>query len=134
MKVYVAGALADIKNVQAAQAAVLAAGHELTLDWTRGPDAGLAGDYSASPALSAQIAQADLEAVLAADAVLVMSSAHEGRGMFVEMGAALARSHRGEFGHVVLVGTPQHESVFHHHPAVRLVSSVEEWLDEVANA
>ncbi len=39
MKIYVAGPVADTDGVRAVQAAVVAAGHELTLDWTRGQDA-----------------------------------------------------------------------------------------------
>ncbi|MFC6286575.1 hypothetical protein ACFP3Q_04420 [Nocardioides sp. GCM10027113] len=128
MKVYVAGALADVENVRAAQAAVMAAGHELTLDWTRGPDATLEGDYGSHPEHSGRIAAHDLEAVLAADAVLVLASEHEGRGMFAELGAALALASRGELEHVGVVGPIRHESVFFFHPAVRRVPTVHEWL------
>ena len=76
--------------VQAVQAAVEAAGHELTLDWTRGQDASLV-EYEQNPDSSAAVAQADLDAVLAADAVLIVTSEHDGRGMFVELGCC-ARS------------------------------------------
>lgn len=90
-----AGPFADIKAVQVVQSAVVAAGHDLTLDWSRGPDAAL-DDYGSLPEVSAELATEDLEAVLTADAVLVVASDHDGRGMFVELGAALARAQRGE--------------------------------------
>lgn len=130
VKVYVAGALADVEEVRAVQASVLAAGHDLALDWTRGPDAGVR-DYASDPAVSAAIAADDLGAVLEADAVLVVVSGHEGRGMLVELGAALARAHQGDLEHVVVLGAVVRDSVFYHHPAVRRVSGVDEWLADL---
>ena len=126
-----AGPLAAAEKVQAVQTAVIAAGHELTLDWSRGSDVEL-DEYGSRPDVSAEIASADLDAVLTADAVLVVASEHDGRGMFVELGAALAQAQRGELEHVVVVGTIRHESVFYYHPAVVRVSTVDEWLSEIA--
>ena len=126
-----AGPLADTKEVQAVQSAVIAAGHDLTLDWTRGPDVDF-DDYGSEPAVSAELATVDLHAVLAADAVLVVASEHDGRGMFVEMGAALARALAGDLEHLVVVGPIRHESVFYYHPAVLRVSTVDEWLAGIA--
>lgn len=128
MKIYVAGPLADIENIQAVQSAVMAAGHELTLDWTRGPDVTLVEGYGSLPEASANLATNDLDAVLSADAVLVVMSEHDGRGMYVELGAALTRASRGDLKHVVILGPIQHESVFYYHPAVQRVSDVDGWL------
>ncbi len=130
MRIYVAGSLADAAKVRAVQSAVVAAGHELTLDWSRGQDVNF-DDYGSLPAVSAKLAAEDLDAVLKADAVLVVASEHDGRGMFVELGAALARARRGELKHVVVIGTIRHESVFCYHPAVLRVSAVDEWLSGV---
>lgn len=110
------------------QSAVVAAGHELTLDWTRGPDVTLAKDYGSHPEVWASLATKDLEAVLSADAVLVVMSEHDGRGMYVELEAALARASRGDLKHVVILGPIQHESVFYYHPAVQRVSDLDGWL------
>jgi hypothetical protein len=63
-----------------------------------------------------------------ADAVIVVASDHDGRGMFVELGAALARAREGDLAHVVVVGPVHHDSVFFYLPAVQLASTVEEWL------
>ncbi|MGA8847451.1 MAG: hypothetical protein WB471_12625 [Nocardioides sp.] len=128
MRIYVAGPLADIETVQAVQAAVVAAGHKLTFDWSRGKDVTFVGGYASRPDVSASLAADDLNAVLAADAVLVVASDHDGRGMFVELGAALARACRGDLDHVVVIGQIRHESVFFHHPVVRRASTVDEWL------
>lgn len=126
-----AGPLGDTEQVQAVQSAVVAAGHELILDWSRGPDVKF-DDYGALPEVSAKLATDDLDAVLTADAVLVVASEHDGRGMFVELGAALAQARRGELKHVVVVGPIRHQSVFYYHPAVLRVSAVDEWLSGIA--
>ena len=127
MKVYVAGELSDIAAVRHAQRTIVAAGHELTHDWSQ--DLELTQGYASRPEQSAAIARTDLDAVLAADAVVVLaSSAEPGRGLFVELGAALARAELGQLRHVVVVGEIRHESVFHFHPRALRVGSVEEWL------
>ena len=77
---------------------------------------------------SARMAGEELDAVIAADAVLVVASQHDGRGMFVELGIALARASRGDLDHVVLIGEIHHESVFYFHPLVQRVATVEDWL------
>lgn len=82
--------------------------------------------------VTARLASEDLDAVLAADAVLVLATEHDGRGMFVELGAALARASAGDLEHVILVGEVHHASVFYHHPLVKKVASVETWLERVA--
>jgi hypothetical protein len=131
MKIYVAGALAAVEQVQAVQAAVRAAGHELTLDWTRGPDVALVDGYASHPQVSAALASEDLDAVLAAEAVLVVASEHDGRGMFVELGAALTRARAGDLEHVAVIGPIRHESVFYFHPAVGHWPTVDDWLARV---
>ena len=129
VKIYVAGPLADVATVRAVQSTVAAAGHELTLDWTE--DASLVEDYGSQLDVSGKLAQDELDAVIAADAVLVIASEHDGRGMFVELGAALARAQQGDLAHVVVVGEIRHESVFYFHPAVQRVASIREWLDRI---
>lgn len=127
VKIYVAGPLADVATVRAVQSAVVSAGHELTLDWTE--DASLGEDYGSQLDVSGKLAQEELNAVMAADAVLVIASEHDGRGMFVELGAALARAQQRELAHVVIVGEIRHESVFYFHPVVQRVASVQDWLE-----
>ena len=127
MQVYIAGSLADASHVRAVQAAVESSGHNVILDWTRGPDAALT-DYASAPAIAATIAEQDLAAVLKADAVLVVLGETPGLGMFVELGAALASAERQEDKRVVVIGRDTTESVFYFHPAVERCESVERWL------
>lgn len=128
VKIYVAGTLEDVTAVRAVQDAVQDAGHVLTLDWTRGPDSSVS-DYATSPHAAATIARDDLQAVLDADAVLVVATQHDGRGMFVELGAAMAARSLGHGPrHVAVIGPIHHESVFYFHPSVTRVDDVDEWL------
>jgi hypothetical protein len=126
MKIYVSGPLTDTHTVRQVQNAVLAAGHELTLDWSA--DVSVVERYATEMERSARMARDGMDAVLAADAVLVVASQHDGRGMFVEFGAALARASCGDLEHVVLVGNIHHESVFYFHPLVQRVAAVKDWL------
>ena len=130
MKIYVAGSLEDVRAVRDVQDAVVSAGHELVLDWTRGPDAALV-EYGAHREAAAQLARNDLGAVIDAEAVLLVASDKVGRGMFVEFGAALLRAEQGALAHVVVIG-PEHESVFFFHPVVHRCSTVEDWLASLA--
>lgn len=128
MKIYVAGPLADIKTVQRVQDAVVAAGHELTMDWSSSPGPSLQV-YDAEPDAAGRLAGAMLDAVLAADAVLVLATENDGRGMFVELGAALAAARRsGAVKDIAVIGQIRHESIFYFHPAVTRAADVDEWL------
>ena len=127
MKIYIAGQLDDVEAVTAAQQAVAAAGHELTHDWLGDPR--FDDPYADRPQLSAEIAAADLAGAMAADAVVVLAGSEQpGRGLFVELGAALARAELGLLQHVVVVEPIVHESVFYLHPHVQRVDSVAAWL------
>ena len=129
MRIYVAGPVADTVTVQKVQDAVLAAGHELTLDWSA--DVSFAEGFANQIDRSARMAGEELDAVIAADAVLVVASRHDGRGMFVELGVALAQASRGDLDHVVLIGEIHHESVFYFHPLVQRVPTVEDWFAQL---
>jgi len=76
VKIYVAGPLAAVETVRRVQAAVAAAGHKLTLDWTSDASSPAAG-YGSQLALSNAMAQAELDAVMDADAVVVVASEHD---------------------------------------------------------
>lgn len=94
--------------------------------------AGLARPPTQPPRPSAELASADLDAVLKADAVLVVASEHDGRGMFVKLGAALARARNGDLKHVVVVSPIRHDSVFVLPPRRPAGSTVDEWLAAIA--
>ena len=126
MRVYVAAALVDAPAVRAVQDWARSVGHEVVHDWTSAADAEVR-DYLAEPDASARIASTDLRAVLEADLVVVLATGAPARGLYVELGAALACVERGEAKEVVVVGEGLGDSVFFQHPAVQRAPSVEEW-------
>ncbi|NHI18091.1 hypothetical protein H9L10_04280 [Phycicoccus endophyticus] len=124
MKVYLAAPMPAVQLVRDARDVLLTAGHELTLDWTREmpPTEGVDLD----PAVSAAMASAMLEAVWTADALVALATGYEGRGMFVELGAALSRAAHESAYTVAVVGDIIRGSVFYSHPAVTRFRSVEQ--------
>lgn len=104
-------------------------GHELAFDWTQ--DLSLAEDFGSQPVRSAQMATAMVDAVIEADALAVLATEHDGRGMFVELGAALARAEAGLLQSIAVIGHITKESVFYLHPRVQRFATPQEWLDEL---
>ena len=120
MRVYVAGKFEEKEAVRAAQAALRARGHIISYDWT---------EHEIATADHAACAEADLNGVLDADALLLLWHPSL-RGGLVELGAALCSC-----VYVIVVGCPPlHEqpNVFFHHLGVRHVATVEDavaWIE-----
>jgi hypothetical protein len=117
MKVYVAAKYEERHLLVKPLLAVLrVAGHEITHDWTNEDDAGLAEpDLSAYHALCARD---DLRGASECD-VLVLLPHEKGRGLWVEVGCALAMGRR-----VLVVGDPgdaKTRCIFLNGPLVRWV-------------
>lgn len=113
MRIYVAGKFEEKEAVRHAQACLVADGHRITHDWTASDATGMSGvilrDYLRA------CADADMEGVLSAGAVVVLNHAH-GRGMFVELGMAIAN---GAF--IVVIGGRDEtlgDCLFYHLPFV----------------
>lgn len=101
----------------------MAVGHDIQHDWTRAGDVELR-DYADHRTEAARVAAADLEAVVEADAVVVIVSEHGGRGLWVELGAALALASTRKVDEVLVLAGDPSASVFLHHPRVRLLDDV----------
>lgn len=116
MKVYVAGQLDDTGAVEHAYTALRAAGHAITYDWTT--DAYLR-DYPGHRAEAARRAVNDIQGVIDADVfVLLSGNQRAGKGMYAELGAALALHKTTGRPRIYLVGNLTHVSIFYFHPAV----------------
>lgn len=103
MKVYVTAAPESHVRARRAMDALRAAGHEVTHDWTADLARWPAND--APPRLRAQIARQNLDGVVTADALLVLTSpsfAH-GSEMWTAMGGALV------LGRPVVIAGPQRD-------------------------
>lgn len=105
MKFYVAGKYEDKERVRRAQRCVVAAGHEVTHDWTNAPAEG-----------GRKEAVEDMEGVVAADALLFVNVDPDLRyaGSLVEMGIAVALEKKVYF----LNRAHMERNVFYHLPCV----------------
>jgi hypothetical protein len=119
MKVFVSGQILEKERIREVYGLLRECGHTITHDWTLTDS--MPASYSDSPSEAALRAQKDIEGVLAADAYLIIADNQvAGKGMYVELGTALAlASARGQGFPILLVGPMRHESIFYYHPHVR---------------
>lgn len=130
MRVFVSGQLADRSQVRDVYRLLRRQGHVITYDWTRKDD--LAGPYSENRREAGIRAAKDIEGVLEADAyVILTSNERAGKGMYVELGAALARASTGALSSVAVIGPKNHESIFYYHPALAHFETIEEYVDHL---
>lgn len=132
MKIFVSGSIREKGRIREVYAALIAAGHVITHDWTQ-TDA-MPTSYADAPGEAAIRAQKDIDGVLAADAyIIVTDNELPGKGMYVELGAALAlASLRSQGFPVLLLGPMYHESIFYYHPSILRFENFAEvlsWLD-----
>lgn len=133
MKFFISGQIKDTEAIQHQMRQVNEAGHEITHDWTSSDvlldtrEAKLA-DLDESGIR----AEKDIQGVVDSD-VYVLSSDNEkvGKGMYVELGAALALHQLNGKPLVYIVGEMNHMSVFYLHPAVKHRDSIQEVINEI---
>ena len=130
MKVFVSGQLGEKAAVRRAYGKLRAAGLEVTHDWTRTDNI---GDKLLAREESGKRAALDIQGVIEADVYVLLSDNREvGKGMYVELGAALAMKSTTGRPDVFIVGPLNHLSVFYLHPAIRIVTSVDDVVAELA--
>jgi len=126
MRVYIASKGPDIDLCRGVQAMVLAAGHEITFDWT-GPDGEFRDDWSEHPERARALSTRERDAVRSANVlVLCTTEPTGGLGCWIETGMALA------LNIPVIVLGPARESVFWYLPQVERVPDLDafsEWLN-----
>lgn len=128
MKVYVATSYKNRRKAREAIKMLTAAGHKVTEDWTRKDKcAQLVVGKRMSHARFRRVAYRaikDLNGVMKCDA-LVMLTKTSGRGMYVELGAALAAEKL-----VILVTKPRHlNCIFYFMPNIIMVRTMREALE-----
>lgn len=131
MKIFVSGQITDLDNVRTVQQRLIEEGHEITHDWTRNEtgDKMLAGDAAklANIQETARRAELDIQGVIDCDAYVVCTdNAKVGKGMYAELGAALALNVTTESPKIYALGALNHMSVFYFHRSVIRLSSVDE--------
>lgn len=127
MKVFVSGQLKEKERIRAVYTKLAELGMELTHDWTT---TDTMGNYSQNPQEAGRRAALDIQGVCDADAYLLMTDNEEsGKGMYAELGAALALATVNDAPVVCVVGPKNHESVFYYHPLVHHFADVDSCLD-----
>lgn len=130
MRFFISGQISDFKNIQRIMNQVKNAGHSITHDWTS-TDTFLAGaeDKLANEIESSIRAKNDIQGVIDSD-VYVLSSDNNnvGKGMYVELGAAIALYEKTGSPDIYVIGSLNHLSLFYLHPAVTKCKSIEEVL------
>lgn len=125
MKIYVAGKYCERYFVREIYKLLIDKGHEITVDWT---------NHDVYPNNSpvdilGTFADDDLRGVLEADLFIGdVLNKHEYKGLWVEMGIALAKGIP-----VWLVGEYGNECIFANHHTVRKFKSVSEMLEALGN-
>lgn len=129
MKVFVSGQIQEKERIQKALARLEEAGLTVTHDWTRTEDL---IDRVTQAEEAGRRAALDIQGVLAADVYILISDNKEpGKGMYAELGAALALKELRGSPEVFVVGPQHHQSIFYLHPSVRSVAELEEVLWEL---
>lgn len=137
MRVFVSGQINDIENVRAVQDAFIAAGHTITHDWTRNETGGkLLGGRAAkfaNPDEAGRRAMKDTQGVIDSDIYVICTDNKKvGKGMYAELGAALALTMTTGSPRIYLLGSKEHASIFYFHPAIITKSSAREIIEELA--
>lgn len=131
MKFFVTGRSNNYQRVVDAFDTVEASGHEVTLRWT---DLPMIKPYCDNAETAGQYSTQQIEGVCTAD-VYVLFAHNDGNGVFTEFGAALAALALQGRPRLFAIGDEETKStaMFHYHPAIEWVDSIETVLQRVEN-
>lgn len=133
MKIFVSGQIEDIEYVRKVQNEFVKAGHEITHDWTTN-ETGAQMLSSREAKLenleeSKKRATNDINGVVNSDVYVICTNNEKvGKGMYVEIGAALGLNAKFDSPKIFLLGPLNHMTIFYLHPAVQYVDSVDDIL------
>jgi len=123
MKVYVAAKFEEKDRVRLIYKRCRENGLEVTCDWTVEDDTGMVGEERR--AYHQKCAQADLDGVRNCDVLILLPHEH-GKGMYFEMGAAIALGKR-----VIVVGQDSDDS---HKPCIFCKLPQVKWMPDIWGA
>ncbi len=136
MKIFVSGQIGDVDNVRIVQDALRQAGHEITHDWTRNETGqkmlSSREDKLNNTEEATRRATLDINGVISAEAyVICTDNTDVGKGMYVELGAAIAVAESREEFKIYLFGPMNHMTIFYLHPRVQRIRSIEALLEDL---
>ncbi|MDB5178140.1 MAG: hypothetical protein JWN01_83 [Patescibacteria group bacterium] len=132
MKVFISGQVGDKAVIRRAYAALRAAGHTITHDWTIDDPIAVTLENRTE---AGRRAAKDLTGVVGCDVYILFSDNEKpGKGMYAELGAALALNETSGTPKLYIVGKLNHLSVFYLHPAIYHRGTIEEVITEITVA
>lgn len=130
MKAFVSGQLKEREKIREVFAKLAALGIEVTHDWTTTDD--MPKNYAKNAAEAGIRAKRDIDGVRNADFYILMTdNEFLGRGMYVELGAALSLAETRGSPKVYVVGPRNHESIFYYHPLATHFADIDSCLDHI---
>jgi hypothetical protein len=129
MKFYVASSVKNKEHVQSVFDRLIAAGHEVTANWTLTEDIP-EDERDKSKEYVRSIAKRDFEGIRECDVFVLISDPPEGRSMYVELGVALSFREMTGRPIVYVVGPANNESVFYYHPFVKRIENWDKIIKE----
>lgn len=129
MKAFVSGQLNDKEQIREVYSKLQAIGFEITHDWTRTDNL---TDKLANPEESGKRAAKDITGVVESDVyILVSDNEKPGKGMYVELGAALALNEKTGKPDIYLIGKQNHLSIFYLHPKIKYFDGVDNLISHL---
>ena len=111
MKIYIAASFEQREEVKEAHERVIAAGYQITLDWTTHKS------LKSSPKtnkLYEDYATSDVKGVIDADAYILLLGPRASTGAHIELGVAIGSNKK----YIIIVGDIQEFTLFYKHPKI----------------
>ena len=126
MKAFVSGQLAEKEQIRTIYSKLEDMGMEVTHDWT---NTDTLENYSKNSKEAGHRAKLDIDGVCHADMYILMTNNQlPGKGMYVELGAALALAQTTGSPEILIVGPKNHESIFYYHPLTKHFADIDSCL------
>jgi hypothetical protein len=133
MRVYVAATISDRENVRHLYRCLTELGHTVTVDWTHSaPIPILERERNAS--YCQKVAVEDFAGVMNCDVFILLADPAEGRGKYVELGAAMGSAAKTGSPTIFVLGQEVNQSIFYYHPLIKRRTSLETLLAELQQA
>ena len=130
MNVFVSGQINEKEGIQRIYSALEEIGIFITHDWTQTDDVAKSEKDSIE---AGKRAEKDILGVCKADIYLIITdNARCGKGMYVELGAALALAESGKDISIYVVGPKNHPSIFYSHPRCAHFNTIDLCIAHIA--
>ena len=133
MKFFISGQIDEAPTIETMIQTVRASGHDITHDWTI-TDTFLGGSEQKlhDRIETGRRAKADIQAVIDSDIYVVSTDNTKiGKGMCVELGAAIALYETTGKPKVYVVGKMNHLTIFYLHPSVKSLNTIDDVIADI---